>query len=122
TLDIEHLWKHTLSDVPMDELLETLELFWESHGSRVKHIHLPGYRVGGEEHRPISHHAELGSEVWDFLQKRRYQGMVVSEIDAEHQHAIELRKDLIFFQRWERERGRGTEMRRLRETVVELSA
>ena len=53
TLDVEHLWKFTLQDAPLDELLQVTDWLFQTHGNRLIHVHLPGYSPGNQEHRPM---------------------------------------------------------------------
>ncbi len=53
TLDVEHLWKFTLRDGPLDTLLNLVRTLFERFGDKIYHVHLPGYWPGFEEHRPM---------------------------------------------------------------------
>ncbi len=102
TLDVEHLWKYTLGNCSFPEFMEGLKRFWQRHGSRVRHIHLPGYIPGSPEHSPAYCNPELVNTVWSFLLEQDYQGMVVSELNLDFQTPQHLRRDVIAFQRWKR--------------------
>ena len=49
TLDVEHVWKFTLHDSPLPELLERIRLLLERYSQKVRHVHLPGYLPGYQE-------------------------------------------------------------------------
>ena len=67
TLDVEHLWMCTLQDAPLENLLACLGEFLSRHGKKLRHVHLPGYRVGGDEHRPMHYGGEMVSRVLGLL-------------------------------------------------------
>src|SRR5205085_764095 len=43
TLDVEHVWKFSLRDAPLAELLGWLRAFLGRHAGKLRHVHLPGY-------------------------------------------------------------------------------
>jgi hypothetical protein len=67
TLDVEHLWKYTLEDCSLNELLTVVQRFLAKHGHKLHHVHLPGYQVGCEEHRPIHHSPQMAAGVLSLL-------------------------------------------------------
>ena len=99
-LDVEHLWKYTLQCCALTGLLESLREFLERYGQKLHHVHLPGYRLGGEEHRPMHHSAEMVVGVFRLLAEFGFLGLVVSEADPEYQTAADLRRDVALFRRW----------------------
>jgi len=113
TLDVEHLWKFTLRDAAMDQLMDELGWFWSEHGGKVRHVHLPGYVPGAPEHRPAYCNPILMDRVWSFLLEQDYRGLVVSELDVNFQTSQHLRRDVLLYRRWLRGgTGRGYGMRR----------
>jgi hypothetical protein len=100
TLDVEHLWKFTLHDAPLAILLEHLDRILDRHAGKLHHVHLPGYRPGGEEHQPVHESDEMASEVLTRLAAHGFGKLVVSEADTPFQVDEFLRKDVAFFDRW----------------------
>lgn len=109
TLDVEHLWKFTLSDAPFAEMMDFLAEFLEEFGHKVRHVHLPGYLIGAPEHRPAYVAPELSETVWGALADFGYEGFVVSEADPEFQTDLHLRRDVILFDRWFADYSRSAE-------------
>ena len=103
TLDVEHLWKFTLRDAPLEKLLERVRSFLNQHGSKLRHVHLPGYWPGFPEHRPMYCSREMILGVFSLLSEASFEGLVVSEVDPEYQNPHELRMDVLLFDAW---RGR----------------
>ncbi len=106
TLDVEHLWKHTLQQAPLPVLLAILKKFLKQHGPQLRRIHLPGYEPGCKEHRPISFNPRLGRKVFTALSKIDFQGLVVSETRPSMQTADFLLKDVDLYQKWSKKRQR----------------
>lgn len=100
TLDVEHLWKYTLGDVPLDKLLEALEVFLGNHGEKLRHVHLPGYVPGGKEHNAMHHGAVMAAPVLTALARGGFSGLVVSEAALEQQDLGSLLEDVTFFEDW----------------------
>ena len=100
-LDIEHLWKYTLNDAPFQTLLEHVDRFLSRFSSKLQHVHLPGYRPGHEEHRPIHFNEDLGMEILTRLDRYGYEKLVVSEADPPLQTRDDLTRDVDFFRRWQ---------------------
>jgi hypothetical protein len=101
-LDVEHYWKFTLRDGPLAALLDGLRGFLSSHGAKLRHVHLPGYWPGFEEHRPMYCSREMIQPVLSLLDAAGFEGLVVSEVEVEHQNAEELRMDVLLFDAWRR--------------------
>ncbi|NOX99285.1 MAG: sugar phosphate isomerase/epimerase [Verrucomicrobia bacterium] len=102
TLDVEHLWKHTLKQAPLSEMLPVLKKFLKRHGSQLKRVHLPGYQPGSLEHQPLSFNPKLARKVLKALSKIDYQGLIVSETRPSMQKPKFLRNDINLFQNWEK--------------------
>ncbi|NUQ64790.1 MAG: sugar phosphate isomerase/epimerase [Pirellulales bacterium] len=100
TLDVEHLWKLTLRDSALGELLEQLDGFLSRYGDKLVHVHLPGYMPGSPEHRPIHRAGDAALPILSMLAAHRFEGMVVSEADPEYQNATDLAQDVLLFERW----------------------
>lgn len=100
TLDVEHLWKFTLHDAPLSELLAEVEMLLSRHADRVRHVHLPGYLPGFDEHRPMYQSAEMVEQVLTMLAQAGYSGFVVSETHEPFQNLPDLQADLALFERW----------------------
>ena len=105
TLDIEHLWKFTLNDAPLVELQQTLARLLATCGDRVRHIHLPGYYPGDEEHRPMYCSRDMVLMAFDQLAEIDYEGFVVAEANDEFQNAHELAMDRLLHAHWLTSRG-----------------
>jgi len=102
TLDVEHLWKHTLKQAPFTDLLTVLKKFLKQHGSQVKRVHLPGYEPGGNEHQPLSFNPQLARKVFTALSKINFQGLVVSETRPSMRKLKFLKNDVLLFESWEK--------------------
>jgi hypothetical protein len=102
TLDVEHVWMSTLRDAPLEDLLACLDQFLSQHGEKLCHVHLPGYQIGGREHRPMHYGAEMATAVLGLLTTYGYSELVVSEADTEYQILDELRQDVAMFENWRR--------------------
>ena len=104
TLDVEHLWKYTLNQVPLSEMLPVLKEFLKRHGTQVRRVHLPGYKPGSLEHLPLSNNPKLARKVFKALSKIDYQGLIVSETRPSMQKPEFLKKDVALFESWEKNR------------------
>jgi sugar phosphate isomerase/epimerase len=104
TLDVEHLWKHTLNQAPLPDLLEALKKFLKKHGSQLRRVHLPGYEPGGWEHQPASFNPEMARKVLTALSKIDYRGLVVSEARPSMQKLKYLKNDVAMYQSWKQDR------------------
>jgi sugar phosphate isomerase/epimerase len=99
-LDIEHLWKFTARDGPLEALLGRLRGLLAQHGARLRHVHMPGYWPGFKEHRPMYCARELVLPVLSLLAGAGFEGLIVSEANLEHQNPEELRMDVLLFDLW----------------------
>jgi hypothetical protein len=100
TLDVEHLWKFTLRDAPLDRLLQEVRGFLERFADKLRHVHLPGYLPGFPEHRPMYCARDLVFGVLALLAEFRFEGLIVSEANPEYQNPNELRMDVLLFETW----------------------
>ena len=100
TLDVEHLWKFTLLDGPLSEALDHVRTFLTRHGERLRHVHMPGYWPGLDEHRPMSCARELVFPVLTLLSEFQFTGLIVSEVRTDYQNEQDLRMDVLLFDRW----------------------
>ncbi len=99
-LDVEHLWKFTMKDAPLERLLKMLDKFLQRYADKLYHVHLPGYVPGEQEHRPMYCNREFVFGVWDLLDQVNYRGLIVSEVNAEYQTDQDLKMDMLLFERW----------------------
>lgn len=106
TLDVEHLWKYTLKDCPLKDLLAAVKRFLGQHREKLHHVHLPGYVPGYVEHRPFYCSREMVLGVFDLLEEAGFERLIVSEVALEFQNPQDLRMDVLLFQRWQIERGK----------------
>jgi sugar phosphate isomerase/epimerase len=104
-LDVEHLWKFTLGDGPLRDLLAGLCRFLGRFGGKLRHVHLPGYWPGFAEHRPLYCAREMVFPVLSLLGEAGFEGLVVSEADPEYQNEQELRMDVLLFDAWRQRPG-----------------
>jgi sugar phosphate isomerase/epimerase len=100
TLDVEHVWKYTLRDAPLASLLHRLDEFLSRFAAKVKHVHLPGYLPGWDEHRPMYCAREMIFPVLSLLAECDFDGLVVSETSLQFQNLCELSMDVLLVQRW----------------------
>lgn len=103
TLDVEHVWKFTLRDAPLEHLLGVVQSLLRAAGPKLRHVHLPGYWPGLGEHRPMHSAREMVFPVLSLLEQCGYAGFVVSEVGLEYQTPQDLRMDVLAFELW---RGR----------------
>ena len=101
TLDVEHLWKYTVDDGSLDELLDVVEDFLARFGEKLAHVHLPGYVPGYEEHRPMYCSREMVFAVLNLLNDHQFEGLIVGETHPKYQCAEDLRMDVLLYQRWQ---------------------
>jgi hypothetical protein len=99
-LDVEHLWKYTLRDAPLGDVLARIGEFFTQFGGKLRHIHMPGYLPYGQEHRPMYCSRDLVLRMFSLLAERGFEGFVVSESDPEFQTVHELRMDVLLFEAW----------------------
>ena len=76
--------------------------FLAVHAGKLRHVHLPGYRPGGNEHRPMYCGAEMVYAVLSRLARAGFTGRVVSEVRSDYQTYKNLRKDVVLFADWRR--------------------
>ncbi|QDU41382.1 Xylose isomerase-like TIM barrel [Maioricimonas rarisocia] len=107
TLDVEHLWKFTLEDAPLTDLLASVERFLNRSVGRLRHVHMPGYLPGYDEHRPMYCAREMVLPVFTLLEAAGYEGFVVSEVNNEFQNARELQMDCLLFEQWQETNRQG---------------
>jgi hypothetical protein len=100
TLDVEHLWKFTLKDGPLDRLLKEMRRFLARHATKLRHVHLPGYWPGFDEHRPMYCSRDMVFPVLSMLEEVGFDGLVVSEVTLSFQNPAELRMDVLLFDVW----------------------
>ena len=108
TLDVEHVWKFTLHGPPIDELWKRLDPLLERHGHKLRHVHLPGYVPGYDEHRPMYCNRDLVLGMFDRLGRLDYSGLIVSEIATEFQNVNDLRMDVLLYDTWLQARSCAT--------------
>src|SRR5262249_14479037 len=106
TLDVEHLWKYTLQDAPLSTLLSSVKEFLREFSGKLRHVHLPGYLPGADEHRPMYCSRDMVLGVLSLLQEVDFRGLIVSEITLEFQNIHELQRDVLLFERWRVLNGR----------------
>jgi len=99
-LDVEHLWRFTLRDGPLEQLLDHLRAFVKQFGDKLLHVHLPGHWPGCAEQRPMYCAREMVFPVLSLLEEVRFDGLVVSEANPEYQNYPELRMDVLLFDAW----------------------
>ena len=100
TLDIEHIWKFTLLDSPLEDLLALVREIFHKAADNVVHVHMPGYLPGQGEHRPMYTSREFTLGVFDILADYDFGGLVVSEVDMQFQNPYDLKMDVLLFERW----------------------
>jgi sugar phosphate isomerase/epimerase len=105
TIDFEHIWKFTLGDVHFDEFMAVAQGLIERRGHQLRHVHLPGYLPGYDEHRPMYCSREMIFGILEMLSKIDFAGFVVSEVDAAYQNLPELRMDVLLLEAWNRQRS-----------------
>jgi sugar phosphate isomerase/epimerase len=104
-LDVEHLWKFTLGDAPLGDLLAELRRFLGRFAGKLRHVHLPGYWPGFDTHRPMYCSREMVFPVLSLLTEAGFGGLVVSEASPEYQNEPELRMDVLLFDAWRQRPG-----------------
>ena len=100
TLDVEHLWKFTLGDKPLPELLDAVRRFLTRFSGKLRHVHMPGYLPGQVEHRPMYCSRDMIFGVLALFAEFHFDGLIVSEVNQPFQNAEDLRMDVLLFQRW----------------------
>jgi sugar phosphate isomerase/epimerase len=105
TLDAEHVWLLTLGGAAIADVLEYIRAFLARNGSKVRHVHLPGYYFGLEEHRPMYCSRDFVLPVLSLLDDVGFNGFVVSEIDVPYQNVNDIRMDVLLFDTWRTSRS-----------------
>ena len=100
TFDIEHLWLFTLNSGPLERVIDEVRTFLDRSFHKLKHVHLPGYLPGTPEHRPMSCSRDFVCAMFDLLQEREFEGLIVSEVEMEFQNPQDLLMDRLLFDRW----------------------
>lgn len=103
TLDVEHVWKFTLDDPPLEKLWATLDPLLKKHGHKLRHMHLPGYVPGYDEHRPMYCNRDFVFGMFDRLAQFGYDGLIVSEVEVDYQNLNDLRMDVLLYDTWQRQ-------------------
>ncbi|MEM7143799.1 MAG: hypothetical protein AAF591_01610 [Verrucomicrobiota bacterium] len=105
TLDIEHLWKYSLEDCSLADLRHELQAFLWQYGPKIRHVHLPGYKAGQDEHRPTYKNPKLARMVLNLLELDDVPRTIVSETRASLRTPENLAADTKFFNNWSRFRA-----------------
>jgi sugar phosphate isomerase/epimerase len=100
TLDVEHIWKYTLKDAPLSDVLSLVRSLVSRHVGKLRHVHMPGYTPGYAEHRPMYCSRDLVFAVLTLFAEFGYSGFVVSEVNLEFQNLEDLAMDVLLFRRW----------------------
>jgi sugar phosphate isomerase/epimerase len=100
TLDVEHLWKFTRRDGPLEDLLQQLQEFLTNFAGKLRHVHLPGYWPGLPEHRPMYCARDMIFPVLSLLDRSGFEGFVVSEVNLIYQNLEELSMDVLLVEAW----------------------
>jgi sugar phosphate isomerase/epimerase len=106
TLDVEHLWKFSLDDAPLEELCHEVRCFLWRFGGKLRHVHLPGYQPGSNEHRATFQSPAMAQALLEILDAAGFTGMVVSEAREAWQTPPALAADIDFYARWAQKRSR----------------
>ena len=93
-LDVEHFWMLTWPVAPLAVLATKVRELLSRWHQKLRHVHLPGYRPGFDEHRPMYCSRELVFEVLSQLAEFQFEGLVVSEVSLEFQTVNDLRMDV----------------------------
>jgi sugar phosphate isomerase/epimerase len=101
-LDVEHVWKYTLRDGSLDQLLGQVRDLLTRFGDKLRHVHMPGYWPGLDEHRPMYCARELVFPVLSLLAEAGFEGQIVSEVNPDYQNPNDLRMDVLLFDTWRR--------------------
>ena len=105
TLNIEHLWKHTLLNCERNELVSVVNRLMHNYRDRIRHVHLSGYTADQPTRRPIHLSQDFSQSLLDVFLQEEYDGFVVWEIDTEFQTGELLRKDMDWYQSWRSQKG-----------------
>ncbi len=105
TLDVEHLWKYSLEDAPLERLLEVMRDFMAHYGDKLCHSHLPGYEPGAKEHRPSYFSPRMVESVFDLYKDYGFEGLIVSEARPALQTPRDLQADIRLYRNWMEKRS-----------------
>ncbi|MFO1021942.1 MAG: hypothetical protein U0903_14810 [Planctomycetales bacterium] len=101
TLDVEHVWMFTMPEATLPELLKFLHEFLELSSPKLRHVHLPGYTPGYDEHRPMYCNRDLVYGMFSMLAEFHFDGLIVSESENEFQNPRDLRMDVLLYEGWQ---------------------
>jgi sugar phosphate isomerase/epimerase len=101
TLDVEHFWKFTLNDAPLEVLLEELGLFLQKYGEKLQQVHLSGYQPGQPVHRPMYCNRDMVFSVLSLLAETGFDGFIVSEVSEEYLNRRDLVMDTLLIGSWQ---------------------
>jgi sugar phosphate isomerase/epimerase len=104
TLDAEHVWYLTHPEKSLGEVLAVFRDLLERYAAKLRHVHLPGYWLGQDEHRPMYCSREFVFPVLSLLDEFGFDGLVVSESDVQYQTPNDLRMDALLFDTWKKQR------------------
>jgi sugar phosphate isomerase/epimerase len=100
TLDVEHLWKFTLEDCSLDDLVDAVDRLLVRHVEKLQHVHLPGYWAGSDEHRPMHHAQPMVVPVLSLLADYGFSKLIVSEANEAYQNLDDLSRDVQLYESW----------------------
>jgi hypothetical protein len=104
TLDAEHVWYLTHPEKSLGEVLAVFRGLLERYSGKLRHVHLPGYWIGQDEHRPMYCARDFVFPVLSLLDEFAFDGLVVSETDVQYQTPNDLRMDALLFDTWKNQR------------------
>ena len=84
----------------LDDLLAQVRTFLSRFGDKLRHVHLPGYWPGLEEHRPMYCSRAMVFPVLSLLAESGFEGLVVSEVNPQYQNPNDLLMDVLLFDTW----------------------
>lgn len=100
TLDVEHFWMHSHPEHSCKQLLKSLGRFLEDFADRIRQVHLPGHLPEHGTHRPMYCSRDFVFGVLDLLDASTFSATVISETSARFHNELEMRMDVLLFQRW----------------------
>ncbi len=101
-LDVEHVWKYTLRDGSLEQVLGQVRDLLARFAGKLRHVHMPGYWPGLAEHRPMYCARELVLPVLSLLAEAGFEGQIVSETNPPYQNLNDLSMDVLLFDTWRR--------------------
>ncbi|MBT6156896.1 MAG: hypothetical protein HOL01_16320 [Planctomycetaceae bacterium] len=104
TLDVEHFWKFTLNDAPLEVMLDELGLFLQKYGEKLQQVHLSGYQPGHPVHRPMYCNRDMVFSVLSLLAESGFDGFLVSEVSAEYLNRRDLVMDTRLIGSWQEQK------------------